>query len=261
LAIGNGSKEVFYNAAHHANEWITTPLLLKFLEDYSEAYAADGMIGNIKASYLYHKVRLYIVPMVNPDGTDLVNGGISPESPVYDRARMIAHNYPAVPFPNGWKANIAGVDLNLQYPAGWERAREQKFENGFTRPGPRDFVGIAPLSEPESAAVFSFTRLHNFSLTVSYHTQGEVIYWRYLNYLPANSLETAKRFGIASGYPYVETPEYSGYAGYKDWFIQKYNRPGYTVEAGTGESPLPLSQFSEIYAKNLGILTLGMDLA
>ena len=55
-----------------------------------------------------------------------------------------------------------------------------------------------------------------------------------------------------------ETPYASGHAGYKDWFIQDFNRPGYTIEAGLGENPLPLSQFDTIYRENLGILTLGM---
>ena len=53
----------------------------------------------------------------------------------------------------------------------------------------------------------------------------------------------------------------SGYAGYKDWFIQTYDRPGYTIEVGQGVSPLPLSQFDEVYADNLGILVLGLALA
>ena len=44
-----------------------------------------------------------------------------------------------------------------------------------------------------------------------------------------------------------ETPGASGYAGYKDWFIEEYDRPGYTVEAGMGENPLPMKQFERIY--------------
>lgn len=67
--------------------------------------------------------------------------------------------------------------------------------------------------------------------------------------------------GEASGYSVEETPSLSGYAGYKDWFIQTYDRPGYTIEVGQGTSPLPLSQFDGIYADNLGILVLGLALA
>ena len=50
------------------------------------------------------------------------------------------------------------------------------------------------------------------------------------------------------------------FAGYKDWFLQQYRRPGYTVEAGIGNNPLPISQFNEIYTDNLGILVLSMVL-
>ena len=64
-----------------------------------------------------------------------------------------------------------------------------------------------------------------------------------------------------SGYAVEETPYGSGFAGYKDWFIQEYNLPGYTIEAGRGQNPLPLSQLSEIYRENVGILTLGMVLS
>ena len=54
-----------------------------------------------------------------------------------------------------------------------------------------------------------------------------------------------------------DTPTVSGYAGYKDWFIQDFNLPGYTIEAGLGENPLPISQFNQIYNDNIGILVLG----
>ena len=74
--------------------------------------------------------------------------------------------------------------------------------------------------------------MHDFRLVISYHTQGEVIYWQFLNYTPPKAETIAKRFSQASGYALEETPYASSFAGYKDWFIQDYLRAGFTIEAG-----------------------------
>ena len=63
-----------------------------------------------------------------------------------------------------------------------------------------------------------------------------------------------EKFAALSGYELADTPYESSFAGYKDWFIQEFRRPGYTIEVGAGENPLPLEQFDEIYRDNLGIL-------
>ena len=261
VKIGQGGKEVFYNASHHANEWITTPVLLKFIEDYSNSYATGKTIYGKNAKELYDMATLYVIPLVNPDGVDLVTGAIMQDTDFYRNALEISKNYPDIPFPDGWKANIEGVDPNLSYPAMWERAKETKYSLGFTSPAPRDFVGNEPLAAPESRSVYDFTKKHNFRLTLSYHTQGSVIYWKFADYNPEGSYEIALEFQKASGYEVSETPTVSGYAGYKDWFIMEYNLPGYTIEAGQGENPLPLSQLNRIYNDNLGILILGITLS
>ncbi len=255
LAIGSGSDRVFYNAGYHANEWITTPVLLRFFELLARADAQNGSIFGYSAQELLRSAAVYIAPCVNPDGVDLVTGELS-SGEYYQRAADIARDYPAIPFPSGWKANIRGTDLNLQYPAGWEQARENKFAQGFVSPAPADYVGSAPLSAPESRAMYDFTLSLSPRLILAYHTQGRVIYWRYLDYEPDGSRGIADTFAAVSGYAVEDTPYASGFAGYKDWFIQSFNRPGYTVEAGLGQNPLPVSQFNEIFSDNLGILTL-----
>ena len=157
----------------------------------------------------------------------------------------------------GWKfLKSTGVDLNLQFPAGWENARQIKYSQGFTRPAPRDFVGYGPLTEPEALAIYNFTLAHNFRLILAYHSQGEVIFWQFQNYNPPDSLAIGRRLSAVSGYALENTPFNSSFAGYKDWFIQSYFRPGYTIEVGLGTNPLPLSQFDKIYSDNLGILVL-----
>lgn len=260
IRIGIGKKEVFYNASFHANEWITTPVLMKFVEEYAIQYLINGKLNEFSARELYNSVSLYIVPMVNPDGVDLVTGGLQPVDNSYKNAEKIAENFPNIPFPSGWKANIEGVDLNLQFPAGWKQAKEIKYEQGFNKPAPRDYVGDGPLVAPESLAVYNFTLEHNFRLVIAYHTQGKEIYWNFQNYNPPMGEIIGQEFSRVSGYELAEVPYNSSFAGYKDWFIQDYNRPGYTIEAGIGENPLPIQQFEEIYADNFGILVLGMVL-
>lgn len=254
LRIGNGSKKVMYNASHHANEWITTPVLLKFAEEYLKSFIFMASIGGFSANYIFNTVTIDIVPLVNPDGVDLVTGAIDKNSNAYKNAERIAADYPSIPFPAGWKANITGTDINLNYPAGWENAKEIKFAQGFISPAPRDFVGSSPLSAPESRAMVNYTQENDFRLTLSYHTQGEVIFWKYLDYMPPNSFDIGLQLSAASGYSLETTPPESAYAGYKDWFIQTYNLPGYTIEAGRGVNPLPLSDFNQIYSDNEKLL-------
>ena len=81
---------------------------------------------------------------------------------------------------------------------------------GFTSPAPRDYVGTAPLTQPEALAVYRHTLRNDFRLTLSYHAQGKLIYWRYLDYLPPRSEKIAQAMGEASGYSVEETPSRIG---------------------------------------------------
>lgn len=138
LVIGNGERRVLYAAAFHANEWITAPVILKFVEDLAEAIQNGTQIGGVDGAGLAQQVTIYTVPMVNPDGVDLVTGVLQPGQVAYEAAVAISQEFPNIPFPDGWKANLLGVDLNLQFPAGWLQAREIKYSQGYDRPAPRD---------------------------------------------------------------------------------------------------------------------------
>ncbi|OPA81090.1 peptidase M14 [Paenibacillus selenitireducens] len=247
LRIGTGEREIHFNGAVHANEWITSPILMKYMEQYAKAYRSGTSWNGMDPQDCYNCNSLWVVPMVNPDGVELAQEGISPRHPYY--RLLLQWNGGSFQFAR-WKANIRGVDLNDQFPAHWEEERERRGKKG---PGPRDYSSEAPLTEPEAATLAEFTRAHNFDMVVSLHSQGEEIYWNYRDYEPSVSEEIARRFAQASGYRSVKLS--GSDAGYKDWFIQEFRKPGFTIEVGQGRNPLPLQDFREIYQDVAGLLT------
>ncbi|MCT8138030.1 LysM peptidoglycan-binding domain-containing protein [Anaerobacillus sp. CMMVII] len=244
LQIGRGTKRVHMNGSFHAHEWITTPILMQTLNEYLLALTNMGSIRGLSMPPFYHSVLLSIVPMVNPDGVDLVIHGAPNEEPY--RRNVLAINGGSTDF-SGWKANIRGVDLNNQFPARWEEEARRK----PSQPSSRDFPGTRPLSEPESIAIADLTKRGNFDRVLAYHTQGKVIFWGYQGLEPSEAATIVAEFSRVSGYRGVRYVD--SFAGYKDWFIQEWRKPGFTVELGSGVNPLPISQFDQIYQENLGI--------
>jgi len=255
VKLGNGPNKVFYNASHHAIEWITTVLLMKFVENFAKAYATSQSIEGYKVPDIWNKSTIYVMPMVNPDGVDLVLNGLERSNPYYND--LIKWNNGSLDFSKNWSANIRGVDLNHNYDAMWQESKNAEASYGVYGPGPTRYSGTAPESESESKAVADFTRKNDFRLVIAYHTQGQVIYWNYLNLASTEARRIAVIFSQLSGYELGETYGITSYAGYKDWFIEKYRRPGYTIEVGLGVNPLPISQFNKIYRDNIKVLLEG----
>jgi g-D-glutamyl-meso-diaminopimelate peptidase len=243
IRLGKGNKKVQINASFHANEWITTPILMALLNSFLLSITNVRPIRGVSTMPLYNSVDLSIVPMVNPDGVDLVLNGPPPEL----REEVIAINRGSTDF-TGWKANIRGVDLNNQYPAKWDFEKERSEQNA---PAPRDYLGEAPLTEPEAIAMAELAKDNQFDRMLAFHTQGAEFYWGFEGLEPPESQVLALEFERVSGYKAVQYID--SFAGYKDWFIQEFRRPGFTIELGRGINPLPLSQFDDIYEEVLGI--------
>jgi g-D-glutamyl-meso-diaminopimelate peptidase len=260
LRVGIGSCEVHFNGSFHANEWITSLALMKFLERFAEDVSRkqdhkNPLKDDKTFKELYEKVSLWVVPMVNPDGVELVHCGIWPGHTFGER--LLKWNQGDLNF-TGWKANIQGVDLNDQFPAYWEEECARRRPSAPI-PGPRDYTGIGPLTEPEAKAMAAFTRSRNFQMAVAFHTQGEEIYWNYRGMEPAASRRIASKLANVSGYKSVKLA--GSDAGYKDWFIQQFRRPGFTIEAGNGINPLPIEQFDQLYRKVEPLMVEAMWLA
>ncbi|MGG1679827.1 M14 family metallopeptidase [Neobacillus sp. NRS-1170] len=250
IRIGKGTKKVHMNASFHANEWITTIVLMHLLNQYLLSLTNGSLMGGRNTLELYQNVELSIVPMVNPDGVDLVLNG----APTGLRDEVISINEGIDDFIH-WKANIRGIDLNNQFPANWDICKQNKRPKS---PAPRDYPGNLPLTEPEAIAMADLAKNNLFNRVLAFHTQGEEFYWGYEGFEPAESETIAKEFEKVSGYKAIRYV--NSHAGYKDWFIQEFKQPGFTLELGKGINPLPLSQFPEILKRTEAIFLAALYL-
>ncbi|GAE25678.1 gamma-D-glutamyl-L-diamino acid endopeptidase [Halalkalibacter wakoensis JCM 9140] len=251
LSIGTGKKKVFYSGGWHANEWHTSKFLTRFIHELATCQKQHSPWLHFDVNKLLSEVTLYVVPLVNPDGVDLVLQGVYDQHPFQNDVLKI--NKGMNRFEH-WSSNIRGVDLNHQWPAGWE----EEAKGSPQIPWPRHYSGSGPLTEPEALAIYHFTLKHTFAYVLAFHSQGQVIYWGYRGLEPTSSKHMVERLSLASSYTPVHTAESDG--GYKDWFIQETGRPGFTIEVGVGTNPLPPESFSEIWSNNCLLALEGLSL-
>lgn len=253
-ALGNGEKKIFLNGAHHALEWITASLLANWCVDYIDAIKNGTQIGGADAQELFEKVTYYIAPMINPDGVNLVINGLTPDNPNY---MSVMEMLDSQDVSEVWQANINGVDLNHNYDALFYEYVEIARDAGYDKPGPRRYPGTAPFDQPETQAVRNLVLSEEFPFTIAFHSQGEVIYWSFNG---KGFIDDANALAEASGYAIDSATGISSYSGYKDWYLDKFNLPAFTVEVGLGQNPLPFDQFDEIKAACYPLIAKCADL-
>ena len=257
LRFGRGDKKILITGAHHGKEWITSMLVMAILETLCRMYTEDKRLGEIDISKFYEEKSLYFVPMVNPDGVNLCILGLTDNIPVYTRSRLIGMNGGKKDFVGKWQANIRGVDLNHNYNALFEKGRTLAFADGVYGPGSTRYSGEYPESEPETCAVVELTKEINPDIVIAYHSQGEEIFYSFNGKCPRGAFEIAEILADATGYTLSTATGVTDCSGYKDWVIDRFCIPAFTIEVGKGENPLPLSSFDKIFSDNLkGILRL-----
>lgn len=256
---GSGEKKILLNGAHHGMEWITSLLLMQMMETCCRHYVSGESIGSIDVADLFTKVTIAVCPMVNPDGVNLALEGLSPDLPPITRTKLLAYNGDSKDFSK-WQANANGVDLNHNYDAAFYKGVYMQHRLNIFGPGPTRFSGGEPESEPESRALADFTRSFRPDVAVAYHTQGEVIYYDFESRTTEKGRKMAEALSDISGYQLDTTEGMASYSGYKDWVIDFFQIPAFTIEVGLGENPLPISQIDKIYEANLPMLLYLMSI-
>lgn len=253
LCVGNRRKQVLFAGAFHGMEWITSLILLKFLDELCFSVMTGQAMCGVKMGVMLNQRGLAVIPCVNPDGVEIQIHGAESAGNYAELVRNAGET-------SKWQANAVGVDINHNFSAGWDKLKKLELENGINKPSPTRYGGEFPESEPETRSIASYCRSGNISHAIAFHSQGEEIYWNFGDYNDVEALKMARVMSYSSGYKIAEPEGLAGGGGFKDWFEEKFRQPAFTVEVGRGENPLPIEDFDGIYQKIREMLVLGVIL-
>ena len=246
LSRGPVRQRVLMAAAFHGQEWLTSLCALRLCEELCLTLQADLPLCDIPVCRAMWGRQIWFVPLVNPDGVEIARYGSSAAGAYAAAAARLGADV-----PGAWRGNARGVDINSNFNAGWEEMQALAQKSGKN-------CGKQPESEPETRALADLCRRVPFRHVVALHTQGEEIYWRYGPHTPPQSRMMAQVLSAVSGYAMADPAEGSSHGGFKDWFIDCFARPAFTLELGVGKNPLPLREFEAIYEKAREMLLLSV---
>jgi len=240
-SVGTGNPCVLFAGTFGAQEWLSCSLLVRFLENVCLSYCQRTTIAGAFLNNSLLSRGLTVVPMVNPDGVSItLEGGRTAVQGAGSASRA------------SWQTNARGIDLSRNFDAAFSASPQEGKERSM---GEEGYGGAFPHSEPESRALVRFLHSRRVESVYAFRTSGEVIYGEHGPYTPAQSRYTGKLLSEASGYALSGEAEPAG--SFKDYFMEKFHRPGFTLRAGTGESPLPMSELEGIYGKLLEAMVIG----
>lgn len=225
IKLGTGRAGLFCCGAHHAREYISSAYLMYAVNVYAHMASVKKHLGKYNMEKLLSACSMYVMPMVNPDGVALAQGGLKAVQQPEEVARMTLVR----PSYCEWKANVNGIDLNRHYPVLWG----QKYMP-VSAPASELFCGAMPAEETEVKAVMRICRSHSFRAALSFHAKGESVH--YADTATADKMPEAS--GLArsiseiSGYTLMPLSDNPGIfaASFETWFREEFLRPALLIK-------------------------------
>lgn len=250
LKLGHGPKKILLDGSHHGSEWITSFVLLTMVEHYAHYYHTGQSFNGYDVRALLSEYTLYVVPMVNPDGVEIVasNGRSSAN---YEQ--LVEFNGGSRDFSR-WKANARGVDLNRQYPTNWALAQSY----GPPQPAWANYAGPGPLSEPEIIALNRLHESEGFVAHLTYHTVGNMVFYYYYQTGEQLERDRALAAAVANATGYSLRHSSGGIGGMaRDHVVTTYQIPSLIMELGVNKLR-PLPEFADMWERNCDVPLLVM---
>ncbi|TDC21986.1 zinc carboxypeptidase [Micromonospora sp. 15K316] len=169
VATDENEPEILFNAQQHAREHLTVEMAIYLLNLFTDGYGSDSRITN-----LVNGREIWIVPTVNPDGSE------------YDIATGSYRSWRKNRQPNTGSSAI-GTDLNRNWSYQWGCCGGS---SGST--SSETYRGPSAFSAPETQALRNFVNsrvvggVQQIKANIDFHTYSQLVLWPF-GYTTANT--------------------------------------------------------------------------
>jgi len=233
-----GKMHLFVDAGVHARETYNPFLVLRIIEDYAKDYYNNAAIPSIDINSLLQNNVIHFMPLLNPDGFDIVKfgSGMIKDPVLKDHFIQLLgkDDYRRL------KANVRGVDLNRNYADEifdtntflWKSVRGVTFGDAldYSYPKIEFFSGYSAASEVETRISQDYMLRYDFRAYMSYHSQGRIVSAETSGYgleLENQSLQYEKLLRGLTGYGISSS--YASAYGYANRFASFNTNKSYST--------------------------------
>ncbi len=171
---------ILFSGGIHSDELPGVEICMTLIQYLLTHYKSD-----VRVRHWVDANEIWFIPVINVDGHDVVTQGIDPRW----RKNLRDNNQNGILYEAG-----DGIDLNRNFDFNWAHG-------GSSDPQSERYRGEYPFSESESRAVRDLALEQKFVVSITYHSQGEVVYypwqWRGRK-APDDVLLTKIAHGLAS---------------------------------------------------------------
>jgi g-D-glutamyl-meso-diaminopimelate peptidase len=229
ISLGEGEKEIVYIGSHDGRDVLSAVILLRFINEYCEVLNFDGRLYNYSIKYLFGTRRIRIIPMPNPDGTDICINGVSPDNILADRLLSMNNEKDKKDFSN-WGANARGVDLEKNYKCTYVKSNI-KFEGDFlNKEAGGRFCGEYPESEPEIGSMCNAMRFRKPPMAaLCLEGSGKQILYSAGNTLPRRCKSIGEALSRMSGFQLKSGDAEREVGGFVEFCTEELGIPAYKI--------------------------------
>ncbi len=244
---------VYYLGPHHAREPLAVEVTMEILHELVDNYGTDTEMTD-----RVNNMQVWFVPLVNPDGHEVVWSGLD----IWWRKNIRDNNINGV-FDSYYQYGYGedGVDLNRNYGTYWGAlgATDDLFSPIYH--------GISAFSEPETVIIKNLLDSHHFVAGISYHTYAGLVLYPTGYYVGANApdfdaLQALAQEMAATIPDYTAESEaelYPAMGGTDDYSYAEQGTFAFTIELGINEFIPPSEEMNEIVDQNMDAAFILMD--